>query len=180
MELACQSLPLLEYRLALGLLIQTSIFERASDLLGEGHRQLSMPLCVVPRLRMDDSECSDNRASCDNRQPQHSSSMANRFRRKRLPAPARCQHQGCLVGSVLDDYGSGTRYGIVDESGCLRRNSEADDIFARQRSAVLVQPVLLGVSTQVDRSSTIVDDRLELVQDDAEQRLQLQGGADRL
>src|SRR5438105_13759759 len=105
--------------------------------------------------------------------------MANRSGRKRLSSPGRCQHQGCLVGSVFDDYGSGTRNGIVDESGCLRRNSEADDILARQGSAVLVQPVLLGASTQVDRSSAIVDDRLELVQDDGDPRLQLQGGTDR-
>ena len=69
MKLACQSLPLLEHGLALGLLIQPGIFERAAHLLGEGHGELPMPLCVVAGLRMDDSERSDNRPSCDNRQP---------------------------------------------------------------------------------------------------------------
>ena len=39
--------------------------------------------------------------------------------------------------------------------------------------------VLVGVGPQVDASTAVIDDRLELVQDHAEQRSELQGGADR-
>ena len=106
--------------------------------------------------------------------------MANRFRCKRFAAPARCQHQGCLVGSILDDHRSSPGNCSVDDSGCLGRNSAAHDIFARQGSTVFMQPVLIGVWPNVDRRSAVVDDGLELIQDDAEQRSQLERGADRL
>ena len=55
----------------------------------------------------------------------------------------------------------------------------ADHLFARQRATILVQRVLVGVGPQVDASTAVIDDRLELVQDHAEQRSELQGGADR-
>src|SRR5438105_7838157 len=47
MKLARESLPLLEYGLALGLLVQPSVFECAAHLLGERHRELPMPLCTT-------------------------------------------------------------------------------------------------------------------------------------
>ena len=55
----------------------------------------------------------------------------------------------------------------------------ADHLFARQRATILVQSVLVGVGPQVDPSTAVINDRLELVQDHAEQRSELQGGADR-
>ena len=69
MQLACQSLPLLEYGPALGLLIQPCVLEGAPDLLGECHRELPVPLRVITGLRMDDSKRSDDCSSCDDGQP---------------------------------------------------------------------------------------------------------------
>src|SRR5438105_3110158 len=69
MKLARESLPLLEYGLALGLLVQPSVFECAAHLLGERHRELPMPLCVITGSRMDDSQRSNDGPTCEDWQP---------------------------------------------------------------------------------------------------------------
>ena len=118
MELTRQSLTLLEHCLALGLLVQSGVLQGAADLLGKGHCQLAMPLGVVAGPRMDNTQRSGDRSSYDNRQPQQSSSVADRFEARRQRHSGSGKHQGCVLAPILDDDWSRTGHRLADERGC--------------------------------------------------------------